>query len=121
MPFLVAILFLVIAAAGCTTRSRARAEAQAAYLAGQNAALQRMAAAQRLSIAVLGPVQHPEIAWTNGLTLARALVEANYTGAGNPRQILLIRQGRSTAIAPDDLLHGHDVPLQPGDTISIQP
>ncbi|MDE3068142.1 MAG: hypothetical protein KGJ60_11405 [Verrucomicrobiota bacterium] len=120
MPFVVAILLLTLAAAGCTTRSKARAEAQAAYLAGQNAALQRMALAQRLNIEVVGPVQHSQIAWTNGLTLARALFEADYIGAGNPRQIILSRQGRNTVINPDDLLHGDDVPLEPGDTIAIQ-
>jgi hypothetical protein len=65
-------------------------------------------------------VQNPEVAWTNGLTLAQAIIEANYTGSGNPREIILTRQGQTSRIVPRDLLHGHDVPLQPGDTITIQ-
>jgi hypothetical protein len=31
-----------------------------------------------------------------------------------------MRQGETTRIDPKDLLGGHDVPLQPGDTITIR-
>jgi hypothetical protein len=105
---------------GCTTHSQAEVQAEAAYVAGQKAAFDSMAAMQRTSVVVIGPVQNPEVMWTNGLTLAQAIIEANYTGSGNPREIILTRQGQTSRIVPRDLLHGHDVPLQPGDTITIQ-
>ncbi len=79
-----------------------------------------MTTMQRTSVVVIGPVQNPEVTWTNGLTLAQAIIEANYTGSGNPRKIILTRQGQATRVDPRDLLHGHDVPLQPGDNITIQ-
>jgi hypothetical protein len=104
---------------GCTTQSKARAEARAAYFAGQNAALVRNAA-QGNRVLVIGQVKNHEIDWTNGLTLARAIVAANYAGLGDPTEIILTRQGRNTIVNPQDLLNGHDVPLQPGDTITIR-
>lgn len=79
-----------------------------------------MAALQRTSVTVIGPVEDPKVQWTNGLTLARAILEAKYVGAGNPTAIFLTRQGHTTRINPQQLLTGHDVPLQPGDDITIR-
>jgi hypothetical protein len=120
MKFFIAILFFTLVASGCTTKSKANAETQAAYLAGQKAAFANIAAAQRTSVVVTGPVQNPEVQWTEGLTLAQALVAANYTGDDNPKEIILLRQGVVTRIDPKDLLRGNDVPLEPGDTITIR-
>lgn len=120
MKLFIAIMLLALAASGCVTRSKARAEAQTAYAAGERAAYTRVAALQRTSVFVIGPVQKPDVTWTNGLTLAQAIVAADYTGHHNPGKITLIRQGEQAAINPADLLNGHDIPLQPGDTITIQ-
>jgi hypothetical protein len=54
-----------------------------------------------------------------GLTLAQAIATANYTARGNPQEILLLRRGENASIDPRDLLNGHDVPLEPGDTITL--
>jgi hypothetical protein len=105
---------------GCTTHSQAEVQAQAAYIAGQRDAFDRMAAMQRTSVVVIGPVHNPEVTWTNNLTLSQAIIAADYTGSGNPRGIILTRQGQTTRIDPRDLLQGQDVPLQPGDIVTLQ-
>ena len=115
--FFVAILTLAVGSGGCTTHSPSQADVRAAYLAGQRDAY---AAMRRTSVAVIGQVQNPEVQWTDGLTLAQVIVAANYTGHGNPKEISLTRQGETTPIDPKDLLRGNDVPLQPGDTITIR-
>jgi hypothetical protein len=105
---------------GCVTESKAQARAQAAYLAGQNAAL-RQQQAQSLApgVTVIGPVQHPDVPWVEGLTLAQAVATANYLGQHNPKEIVITRQGESAKLAPKMLLNGVNVPLEPGDIITI--
>jgi hypothetical protein len=114
------LCLLAALSGGCTTRATAEAQTRAAYLAGENAALEREQASQRTGIVVLGQVQTHEVPWVAGLTLAQALVTANYNGFGNPKRIILIRQGQHTVISARDLLNGQDMPLQPGDMIQIQ-
>jgi hypothetical protein len=116
------VLALLIATSfcGCVTRSQARAQVQAAYLAGQNDALAKMAADQRTSVFIVGPVQKSEVPWVEGLTLAQAIATANYTGHRNPKAITITRQGEEISVNPRDLLSGHVVPLEPGDTITIR-
>ena len=120
MKTLIALLLLSLAVTGCVTRSKAKADAQAAYLKGQKDAYASIAATQRTGIKVYGPVQHAEVPWVEGLTLAQAIATANYTAHGNPKEILLLRRGESAAIDPRDLLNGRDVPLEPGDTITLR-
>jgi hypothetical protein len=105
---------------GCVSQSKARADVRAAYLAGQRDAFATIAAAQRTSITVSGPVQNHDVPWVEGLTLAQAIATANYTAIGNPKEIILLRRGESATIDPKDLLKGHDVPLEPGDTITLR-
>ena len=105
---------------GCVTKSKAQARAQAAYLAGQNAALrQQQALAHAPGVTVIGPVQNPDVPWVEGLTLAQAVATANYLGQNNPKEIVITRQGESAKLAPKMLLNGADVPLEPGDIITI--
>ena len=118
--FFAAILTLAVGSGGCTTQSQSKTDVQAAYMAGQRDAYARIAAMQRTSVVVIGPVQNPEVQWTEGLTLAQAILAANCTGPGNPKEIILTRQGETTRIDPKDLLRGNDTPLQPGDTITIR-
>ena len=113
--FLIATLFC-----GCVTRSQASAQAQAAYLAGQNDALAKMAADQRTSVYVVGPVEKSEVPWVEGLTLAQAIATANYTSIHNPKTITITRQGEQATVNPKVLLNGQVVPLEPGDTITIR-
>ncbi len=119
MRALIALLLLSLAVSGCVTAAKDKADARAAYLAGQKDAFATIAATQRTSIKVIGPVQTPEVPWVEGLTLAQAIATANYTASGNPKEIVLMRRGESATIDPKDLLRGHDVPLEPGDTIML--
>jgi hypothetical protein len=102
------------------TKSKAEAQAREAYLAGQNAALrQQQAQAQAPGVTVIGPVQNPDVPWVEGLTLTQAIATAKYLGQHDPKEIILTRQGESAKLAPKMLLNGADVPLEPGDTITI--
>ena len=117
----VVLMMLVLAglAAGCTTKSAARAQARNAYLAGQNAALQRQVLQQAGAITVVGPVQNGTVPWVAGLTLTQAIATANYLGRGDPAQIILTRQGEDGVVDPKSLVNGVQIPLEPGDVIPL--
>jgi hypothetical protein len=115
----VAALLLATSFCGCVTKAQARAQAQAAYLAGQNDALAKMAGADQ-AIVIAGPVEHPNVPWIEGLTLSQAIATANYTGRRNPKAIIITRQGEQATVNPKVLLNGQVVPLEPGDTITIR-
>lgn len=104
--------------AGCVTKATADRQARAAYVAGQKAAYQSMESAQT-AVVVLGDVRKHEIPWVAGLTLAQAIATAGYTGTRDPTNIILKRNSVQTDIDPKQLLNGKDVPLQPGDVISV--
>jgi hypothetical protein len=124
MRFFFAMLLVALAATGCTTRSLARLDAQNAYLAGQNQALQQQAAQQASQaggVTILGPVQNSRVPWVEGLTLAQAVATANYLDSQEPKQIIITRQGESATLSPDVLLNGVNVPLENGDVIELRP
>jgi hypothetical protein len=111
---------LVALFSGCTTKSSAKANAQAAYLAGQNAALRQQQASQSPGVTVVGPVQNPQVPWVAGLTLAQAIATANYLDSHEPKEIIITRQGESAKLDPKLLLNGVAVPLEPGDVIELR-
>jgi hypothetical protein len=112
-------LLLALVVTSCVTRSQADAQARAAYLAGQKAALASIAVHGQ-GVTIIGPVEHSNVPWVEGLTLAQAIATASYTGHRNPIEITITRQGEEIDVDPRDLLGGHVVPLQPGDTIKIR-
>lgn len=87
-------------------------------MAGQKAAYQSMQS-NTTDIMVLGNVQKHDLPWVEGMTLAQALATASYTGAHDPTDIILRRNSVQTEIDPRQLLNGKDVPLHPGDVISV--
>ena len=117
-PFIF-ILFLALVACGCTTKSRSRAAAENAYLAGQNAAL-RQQLAQYSGITVVGAVQSPQVPWVAGLTLAQAVATANYIGAQEPKAVVITHQGESAVMPASVLFSGADIPLEPGDVVELR-
>jgi uncharacterized membrane protein len=117
MKFCFVILLLALAATGCTSRSKARANAQNAFLAGQNAALRQQQAA---GVTMVGPVQNPQVPWVVGLTLAQAVATANYIGAQEPKRIIITRQGESAALDAKVLFNGTHIPLEIGDVIELR-
>jgi hypothetical protein len=119
MKFCFTILMLVLAVAGCTTRSAARLKEQNAFLAGQNAAL-RQQQAQFPSVTVAGAVEKSPVPWVAGLTLTQAIATAKYLGQDEPKDIILTRQGESARLDPNVLFNGTVVPLEPGDIVEIR-
>jgi hypothetical protein len=104
---------------GCVTKTQADARARQAYLAGQQAAYASMSG-QGQVVVIIGPVEHPQVPWVEGLTLAQAIATANYTNRHNPKAITIIRQDGEITVDPRDVLGGNLVPLQPGDRVMIQ-
>ena len=120
VPLLLAVVFN-----GCVSKSKAKAQAQAAYRAGQQQAIARMQQAQAQGqgpcVTVNGEVRNRVVPWTEGLTLAKALVAADYYGAADPGQIIIVHNGIATRVEPQRLLSGVDIPLQPGDVVHLLP
>jgi hypothetical protein len=118
---IIAVAFAILAlvfVSGCVTKVTADAEAKAAFIAGQRAAYQSMQS-NTTDVMVLGKVQKHDIPWVDGMTLAQALATATYTGAHDPTDIILRRNSVQTELDPRQLLNGKDVPLHPGDVISV--
>lgn len=116
-----AALLAALTLAGCVTKAKAREEAQAAFLAGQQQAMTGMQRNQGSSVTIIGAVRNPIVPWTEDLTLARAILAADYTGPTDPNDIIILRNGRAIKVDPNQLLNGEDVPLQAGDTVQINP
>ena len=118
MKFFPAILVLMLAATGCMTKFTARLKEQNAFLAGQNMTLQQQQA--QAGVRIVGPVQHPQVPWVAGLTLAQAVATANYVGAEEPAQIIITRNGESATLDAKVLFSGAVVPLEAGDVIELR-
>jgi hypothetical protein len=48
-------------------------------------------------------------------------VAADYCGAADPAQILIVHNGIASRVEPQQLLSGVDIPLQPGDVVQLMP
>jgi hypothetical protein len=106
---------------GCTTKSKARAQAGAAFAAGQNEGL-KQAQSQARVVTFVGQVRNRVVLWEEGLTLAQAIDAAVYTGFSDPKMIVLKRGAESVTIKVNDLLRGAANPvLEPGDMVDIRP
>lgn len=104
---------------GCTTNSKAKAQARAAFLAGQQQA--HMQQQQGPVVTVLGQVRNRTVQWTEELTLSQVLIAADYHGFMDPRAIIIVRNGERFHVNVKHLLRGTEDPLvEPGDTIEIQ-
>jgi hypothetical protein len=106
--------------AGCTTKSKAKAEARAAFAAGQQQAVMRMQQNQTPSVTVHGAVRNPLIPWTEGLTVTKAIVAAEYFGRKDPAEIIVVRRAQAFRVDPKLLLQGTDPPLEAGDIMEIR-
>jgi len=89
-------------------------------MAGQQQALKNWQSQAPPEVMVQGKVRNPVVAWTEDLTLARAIVAADYTGFMNPVVVRVVRNGRVVVeMRGIDLLHGRDAPLQAGDIVVL--
>jgi hypothetical protein len=116
-------LFLALTLSGCVTKSQAEAQARAAFAAGEQQAMERMrqSQAQGPNVTFLGPVRNTLVPWTAQLTLAKAIVAANYFGPKDPAEIIIRRGGEEIRLDPKKLLGGEDVPLLPRDIVELKP
>jgi hypothetical protein len=112
---------VALGVSACTTTSKARRDAQAAFEAGQQQAQQARQAQQSPVVYFRGLLRKPTVPWTEDLTLAKALLQAEYTGLWDPHLITLTRKGETYRIDPKRLLSGQDdLPLQADDLIEVQ-
>lgn len=126
------LLLMGLAVSGCANKAKTQAQIRRAYAAGQESmraqmehtqqppAPQQMGDPADPQVRILGPVKTPVLLWSEGLTLGRALVEANYLRDTTPSAITIYRNNFPLDIDPQTLLQGRDYPLYPGDIVHIQ-
>jgi hypothetical protein len=117
---MITTLLLVTCGFGCVTKREADARARAAFMEGQNRALMTRSAMQGPNVTFIGPVRNSMVPWTTGMTLAEAVIAADYTGPRDPKLIIIKRQNEEIPVNPQHLLGGVDVPVVAGDVIEIQ-
>lgn len=111
------LLAVLTVSAGCVSRKAAQAHAQAAFQAGQ----QRQAVQQTPVVFVRGEVWQNVVPWHEGMTLADAVLAADYRGLFDPASIIVTRQDGSVTINVRRLLQGHEnLELQPGDVVELR-
>ena len=114
-------LCLALILSACVSRSKSKAQAQAAFQAGQQQAAAQQQPAKMPSVTFLGEVKNHTIPWTEDLSLAQALVAAEYTALWDPHTITINRKGEKFAINPRRFIRGQDDPLlEPGDVIEVR-
>jgi hypothetical protein len=117
-----ALLALTLAlSTGCSSKDKLKVAQQKAFLAGQEQAWQQYRQVNPNSIRFLGPVANPIIAWREGLTLVRAIVEAGYAVPGNPSVIVVQRGAEQRQFSARQLLNGEDMELLPADQVILRP
>jgi hypothetical protein len=119
---LVVTVALAIPLIGCVSKKQADARAQAAFVAGEAQATvaARQAQIRGPTVTIIGTVRTPLVPWTADLTLAKALVTANYYGKTDPTEITIQRNGQEIQYDPKKLLGGEDVQLEPSDVIMLK-
>jgi len=106
---------------GCISKGKAEAQSKAAFLAGQQQAMQNLQQQLRNpTVTLVGAFRNRTVPWTQDLTLAKAIVEAGYLGKEDPTEIFLVRNGQATRVDPKLLLNGQDMPLEAADIIQIK-
>jgi|ERR1051325_453588 hypothetical protein len=122
----VALVLGLVPFTGCVRKSTADARAQAAFIAGQQAALLDQSPTPSSPpprtpvVTLMGPVNRPVINWTQGLMLSQAILNAGYNVPNDPKLIVIHRSGTDIPIDPKRLLAGEDISLHPGDVVEFQ-
>ena len=114
------VLVGLVLATGCTTKTKAKTDARAAYLEGQRQGLVEAQDLQRTTVRFIGRVNQPFVEWNPTITLTEAIIVAGYQGH-EPTQIIIHRHGQPMFVDPKALLEGEEVPLMPGDTVELRP
>jgi len=125
------ILVVALMVSGCAShKDKTQEQIRRAYAAGAASARMQMAQSQTQQpqippstdpqVRILGAVRNPVLVWSEGLTLARALVLADYERNTAPSLITIYRNNQPLQIDPQAVLNGADYPLFPGDIVYIQ-
>lgn len=115
------LLILTVSLSGCMSKSRAHREAQAAFFKGRESARQEQLALQQPVVHFQGFFKQTTIPWHENLTLAEAILEAEFTRNWQPQEIMVQRRGRTHRIPARDMLSGRNNPvLEPGDLVEIR-
>jgi hypothetical protein len=110
-------LILVLFVLSC---AKSKVNPSNAFLEGQQRAWTGQQQNQEPAVFFRGVVRNPRVPWTEGLTLARALLAAEYTGTLDPTRIRITREGTTYVVDVKRLLRGQDDPLlQPGDLVEV--
>src|SRR5215212_6655960 len=88
--------------AGCVSRSQSQARQYQAYMAGQREAV----SAQKPTVTFSGNVKNRSVPWVEDLTLAKALLLAEYQALWDPHQISITRRGQTYKINVRSFLAG---------------
>ena len=83
------------------------------------AAAQEAMRQAQMVVHVYGDVRNRVIPWSENLTLAAALVEADYIGRWDPLSVTVTRGRKVERFSASRLLSGADTFLEPGDRIDI--
>jgi hypothetical protein len=114
------VLLLALSCAGCVSKAKADSQARAAFAAGQQQALIRMQQTAVPNITVHGTVRNPLVPWSPELTVAKAIVAAEYLGKKDPTEIIVVRKSQAFRIDPKQLFNGNDPLLETGDIIELR-
>ncbi len=121
MPTFACLCLLVLLSSGCVSKSKARLQAEKAFLEGQQRSLADQQQQQQAVVWFRGDVRNQRVPWMEGLTLSRALLSAQYTWSWDPRTITVTRAGELYAVDPRRLLRGLEDPeLEPGDLVEVR-
>jgi hypothetical protein len=117
MRALLAVLILALATFGCKSKQVRGQTPPPAYM--DPAAMQEAMRQAQMVVQVRGDVRNRIIPWSEDLTLAGALVEANYIGRWDPLSVTVTRGRKVQRFSAARLLSGVDIFLEPGDVIDI--
>jgi hypothetical protein len=131
MRFFSLIFALALAVTGCAShKNKNDDQLRRAYAAGAAAAQMQMQQHQMQQpvippsddpqVRILGPVKNSVLVWSEGLSLARALVLAEYQRNSAPSSITIYRNNQPLQIDPQAVLNGADFPLFPGDIVYLK-
>jgi hypothetical protein len=120
LPCGLLLLSVALVFSGCVSKAKAKAQAHAAFVAGQQDAIRRMSLTQNPTVTINGEVRNAAVPWIEGLTLAKAIVAAEYYGKSDPTDIIIVRAGVATRVDMRKLLAGEDLPLSPGDIVELR-
>lgn len=113
--FFWSLISVALAFSSCATKSGARKDAESAFQFGQQQAQQQPMVYFR------GYVRKSAVPWKEDLTLAQAILQAEYTGVWDPRLVTITRRGELHRVDVRRLLSGREDPLlEPGDLVELQ-